>query len=108
MHLSEERLDSTIEELTRLEMAAHGFTAALSYSVPEGAARLGARSAAAAQAESDGSAGQQSSRSSVGLLERPAPSAPSSSSIHSQPAQQPWEQQRCDSLATTVQLMQIM
>lgn len=33
VHYSEERLENTIEELTRLEMAAHGFSAALSYPV---------------------------------------------------------------------------
>ena len=33
VHMSEERLESTIEELTRLEMAAHGFTAALSHRI---------------------------------------------------------------------------
>jgi hypothetical protein len=33
VHVSEERLESTIEELTRLEMAAHGFHAALSHEV---------------------------------------------------------------------------
>ena len=35
VHMSEERLESTIEELTRLEMAAHGFTAALSHRIEE-------------------------------------------------------------------------
>ena len=35
VHVSEERLESTIEELTRLEMAAHGFHAALSHKVKQ-------------------------------------------------------------------------
>jgi len=35
VHVSEERLESTIEELTRLEMAAHGFHAALSHKVQQ-------------------------------------------------------------------------
>ena len=100
VHLSEERLESTIEELTRLEMAAHGFTAALSYPVPEWAAASGAMSAA--EAESSGPAARQSSRSSVGLLERPTPSTPSSSSssIHTLPQEQPQGQQRCAVTAT--------
>ncbi len=65
VHCSEEQLESTIEELTRLEMAAHGFTEVLSKSAAEQSARSGA---GASSSEESASASQQSAASAVQQL----------------------------------------
>ena len=80
VHISEERLESTIEELTRLEMAAHGFTAALSFSVGDsmpsasseaaGQELAMAVSAPARQQSAASSSGSSTSSSSTGVEHR--------------------------------------
>lgn len=65
VHCSEEQLESTIEELTRLEMAAHGFTEVLNSTAvdqaPSSAAGASPQEAASTSQQSTASAAQMSS-----------------------------------------------